>query len=135
MSFSRHSTNDANHIYVMGEDFIQGIKNTALYPEKIFFRNFTNPGEKVVLNLHFNGDDSYLFVNGRKELKFECKTDQLVREKLSLGNLSNQWTKSESEKAGLYGNIYDFITDYETIIGVGPIYDFHRYLMIKHNIK
>ena len=135
MSFSRHSTNKSNHIYVMGEDFIQGINDTTLYPEKKFDRNFTNPGEKFVLSLLYNGDDSYLFVNGRQELKFKCKTDQLVRESLCLGNLSNQLTKSESEKAGLYGDIYDFVVDYEAIIGVKPIYDFHRYLMIKHNTK
>ena len=55
-----------------------------------------------MLSLHYNRDDSYLFVNGRQELKFKCKTDQLVKEKLCIGNLSNQWTTSESEKTGLY---------------------------------
>ena len=33
-----------------------------------------------------------------KELKCRCKTDQLVKEKLCIGNLSDQWTTSESEK-------------------------------------
>ena len=42
---------------------------------------------------------------------------------------------SESEKTGLYGNIYDFVVDYEQILGVKPIYDMHRYLMTKHNIN
>ena len=135
MSFSRHSTNKANHIYVMGEDFVQGINDTTLYAEKKLYRNFTDPGKKFVLILHYNGDESYLFVNGRQELKFKCKTDQLVKEKLCLRNLSDQWTKSESKKTGLYGYIYDFVVDYEAIVGAGPIYDFHRYLMIKHNIK
>ena len=41
---------------------------------------------------------------------------------------------SESEKTGLYGNIYDFVVDYEDIFFVKTIYDMHRYLMIKHNI-
>ena len=36
--------------------------------------------------LHYNGDNSYLFVNGRQELKFKAKTDQLVKEKLCIGN-------------------------------------------------
>ena len=87
-----------------------------------------------MLSLHYNGDDSYLFVNGRQELKFKAKTDQLVKEKLCIENLSDQWTTSESEKTGLYGNIYDFIVDYEDIILLKPIYDMHRYLMIKNNI-
>ena len=135
MSFSVHATNRANHIFVMGDGFTQGIHDTTVYVEKKYFRNFTEPNVKFVLSLHYNGDDSYLFVNGRQGLKFKCKTDQLVKEKLCIGNLSDQWTTSESEKTGLYGNIYDFIIDYEQMLGVNPIYDMHRYLMTKHNIS
>ena len=76
-----------------------------------------------------------MFVNSRQELKFKCKTDQLVKEKLCIGNLSDQWTTSKSEKTGLYGNIYDFVVDYEQILGVKAIYDMHKYLMTKHNIS
>ena len=107
MSSSVHATNRANHIYL----------------------------KKFVLSLHYNGDNSYLFVNGRQELKFKAKTDQLVKEKLCIGNLSDQWTMSESEKTGVYGKIYDFVVDYEQISGVKTIYDMHRYLIIKHNIN
>ena len=32
----------------------------------MFYRNFTDPGQKFILSLHYNGDDSYLFVNGKK---------------------------------------------------------------------
>ena len=132
MSFSAHATNRANNIYVMGDGLIQGINDTTIYN---YHRNFTDPGRKYVLSLHYNGDNSYLFVNGRQELKFKAKTDQLVKEKLCIGNLSDQWTASESEKAGLYGSIYDFVVDYEQIVGVKIIYDMHWYLMTKHNIK
>ena len=135
MSFSVHRTNRANHIYLMGTGLTQGINDTTIYAEKNFYRNFTDPGKNFMLSLHYNGDDSYLFVNGRQKLKFNCKTDQLVKEKLCIGNLSDQWTTSESEKTGLYGSIYDFVVDYEQIVGVKAIYDMHRYLMTKHNIK
>ena len=135
MSFSVHATNRANHIYLMGTGLTQGINDTTIYAEKNFYRNFTDFGKKFVLSLHYNGDDSYLFVNGRQELKFKFKTDQLVKEKLCIGSLSDQWTTSESEKTGTYGNIYDFVVDYEQILGVKTIYDMHRYLIIKHNIN
>ena len=135
MSFSVHKTNRANHIYVMGTGLTQGIHDTTLYAEKNFYRNFTDPGKKIMLSLHYNGDYSYLFVNGRQELKFQCKTDQLVKEKLCIGNLSGQWTTSKSDKTGLYGSIYDFVVDYEQIVGVKAIYDMYRYLMTKHNIS
>ena len=135
MSFSAHATNRANHIYLMGDGLTQGINDTTLYVEKNYWRNLTDPGKKFIISLYYNGDESYFFVNGRQVLKFKAKTDQLVKEKLCIGNLSDQWTASESEKTGLYGSIYDFVVDYEQIVGVKTIYDMHRYLIIKHNIK
>ena len=65
MSSSIHATNRANNIYVMGEGLIQGILEATLYAEKNYWRNFTDPGKKYIITLHYNGDESYLFVNGR----------------------------------------------------------------------
>ena len=101
MSSSIHATNKANNIYVMGKDFIQGTNDTTIYAEKLFHNNFTEFGVKFVLRLHYNGDNSYLFASGRQELKFKEKDDQIINGKLCLGNLSSEWTKSESEKTGL----------------------------------
>ena len=100
-----HATNRANNIYAMGKDVIQGINDTTIYAEKLFHYNFTEFALKVILSLHYNGDNSYLFANGRQELKFKAKDDKIINEKLCLGNLSSEWTRSESEKTGLYGNI------------------------------
>ena len=72
-----------------------------------------------------------MHVNGNQELKFKAKTDQLVKEKLCLGNLSDQWTTSESEKTGLHGKFYDFVVDYEQIAGTDKILDMHRYFIKK----
>ena len=131
-----HANNKANNIYVMGDGFVQGINDTTLHAEKIYSQNFTQPNKKFVLSLHYDNNDSYLFINGKQELKFKAKPDQLIIEKrLCIGNLSVQWTTSESEKTGLYGNIYDFIVDYKGIKSGKYTYDMHRYLMIKHNIN
>ena len=73
----------------MGKDYIQKINDTTIYAVKMFYRNFTDPGHKFVLSLHYNGDNSYLFVNGKQELKFKTKTDQIIQTNLCLGNLSN----------------------------------------------
>ena len=135
MSSSIHATNRANNINVMGKESIQGINDTTLYAEKLFHNNFTEHGVKFVLSLHYNADNSYLFGNGRQELKFKAKDDQIISVVLCLGNLSGEWTKSEWEKSGLYGNIYDFIVVSKPFDGVGPISDMHRYLMTKHNIS
>ena len=82
-----------------------------------------------------NTINKFLIANGRQELKSKAKEDQIINEKLCLGNLSSEWTRSGSEKTELYGNIYDFVVDYKPIVRVDPIYDMHRYLMTKHSIK
>ena len=123
-----HANNKANNIFVMGDLFVQGINDTILYAEKLYSQHFTEANKKFVLSLHYNSDNFYLFVNGKQELKFKAK-------KLCLGNLSSEWTTSESEKTELYGDIYDFVVDYKSINGVKSIYDMHRYLITKHNIS
>ena len=82
MSSSIHATNRANNIYVMGKGLTQGINDTTIYAQKLFHNNFTELGKKFVLSLHYNGDNSYLFVNGRQELKFKAKDDQIIHEKI-----------------------------------------------------
>ena len=46
MSFSKHANNKANNIYVMGKDYVQKINDTTIYTEKMYYRNFTDPGKK-----------------------------------------------------------------------------------------
>ena len=59
-----HATNKANNIYIMGDFLVQGINDTTLYAEKVYSQNFTATEKKFLLSLHYNGDNSYLFVNG-----------------------------------------------------------------------
>ena len=95
-----HANNKANNIYVTGDLFVQGINDTTLYAEKIYSQNFTATNKKFVLSLHYNGDNSYLFVNGKQELKFKAKDDQIVKEILCLGNISDDWTAANAQKTG-----------------------------------
>ena len=105
-----------------------------MYAEKLYSQNFTAANKKFVLSLHYNGDDSYLFVIGKRELKFKAKDDQIVKEILCLENISDDWTAVNAQKTGLWSEIYDFAVDY-TSINIGDIYNIHRYLMKKHNIN
>ena len=86
------------------------------------------------MSLHYNSDNSYLFVNGSQELKFKSSVNYLDKNLLSVGNISSDWSLTNSTKTGLYGNVYDFAVDYVGINGVKTIYDIRRYLMKKHNI-
>ena len=105
-----------------------------MYAEKIYSQNFTAVYKKFVLSLHYNGDNSYLFVNGKQELKFKAKDDQIVKETLCLGNISDDWTTANAEKTGFWGEIYDFAVDYTKTI-IGDIYNVHIYVMKKHDVS
>ena len=63
----------------MGDFIVQAINDTTLYGEKIYSQTFTAANKKFVLSLHYNGDDSYLFVNVKRELKFKAKDDQILK--------------------------------------------------------
>ena len=149
MSFSSHKRNRQNEIYVLRKDFIQGVatvgptalsgtanKGTTIYAESVYKHIFTKPNEKFVLSLHYNGDNSYIFVNGGEELKFKAKTfsDQVKQNILCLGNLSSDWSSINSTNTGLYESVYDFAVDYFPVNNVKTISDIHRYLMKKHDI-
>ena len=96
-----------------------------MYAEKIYSQNFTAVNKKFVLSFYYNGDDSYLFVNGKRELKFKAKDNQIVKEILCLGNISDDWTAANAQETGPWGEIYDFAVDY-TSTNIGNIYNIHR---------
>ena len=97
--------------------------------------NFSEPDIKFVLSLHYNGDNSYLFVNDAQELKFKTNTNEIQKNLLCLRNLSSDWSITSSSKTGLYGGVYDVAVDYVPVTGVKKKYDIHRYLMKKRNIQ
>ena len=48
--------------------------------------NFTKVNTKFCLSLHYNGANSYLFVNGTEIHKFTSKDSMIVPNNLCLGN-------------------------------------------------
>ena len=80
-----HKNNKENNIFIIGDGFVQGINDTTLYAEKLYNQNFTAVNKKFVLSLHYNGDNFYLLVNCKQELKCKAKDDQIVKEISCLG--------------------------------------------------
>ena len=93
--------------------------------------DFTHKDKRFVLGLHYNGDNSYLFVNGKQQLKFKAKDSDINRNLLALGNISTEFSITNMQKTELYGNVFDFSIDYWPI-DTSNIYNIHRYLMKKH---
>ena len=133
MSSSSHANNKKN-ILVLGKYFVQGIKGTTIYAEKLYSINFTENNKKFCLNLHYNGANSYLFVNGIEIHKFKEKDYEIAASPLCLGNISKDFSVDNMKKnPGLNGYVYDFSIDYDAI-AVDDILDIHKYLMEKNGI-
>ena len=94
--------------------------------------NFTISKNKFCLSSHYNGANSYLFVNGKEIYEFKAKDSEIVESPLCLGNISKNWSTDNMKKTGFNGYVYDFSVDYAT--DVDDIKDIHKYLMKKNNI-
>ena len=134
MSSSAHIDNKKKDILVPGKGPTQGLKHT-LSAEKMYSINFTLTKNKFCLSLHYNGANSYLFVNGIEIYKFKAKDSEIVASPLCLGNISKDWSidNRQYEKIGFNGYVDDFSVDYDAT-NVDDIKDIHKYLMKKNDI-
>ena len=98
----------------------------------MYLVNFTVTKKKFCLSLHYNGANSYLFVNGT-DIRFKAKDSEIVATPLCLGNISKDWSVVNIKKSGLNGYIHDFSVNYDAT-AVDDIKDIHKYLMKKNNI-
>ena len=95
--------------------------------------NFTVTKEKFCLSLHYNGENSYLFVNGSEIYRFKANDSEIVSTPLCLGNISKYWSIDNMKKTGLRCYVYDFSVDSD-VIDADDIRDIHNYLVKKNNI-
>ena len=74
---------------------------------KILFINFTTKKHaKFHLSLHYNGANSYLFVNGTEVINFKIKDSELGAYPLCLGNILKDWSVDNMKNAGFKGYVY-----------------------------
>ena len=85
------------------------------------------------MSLHYNGANSYLFVNDTDIHKLKAKDSEIVRNNLCLGNVSKDFSASNMRKTGFNCHIYDFSVHYDAT-NVDGILDIHKYLMRKNDI-
>ena len=86
----------------------------------MYLINFTVTKKKFCLSLHYNGANSYLFVNGTEIIKFKAKDSEITSYQLCLGNISKDRSIDKMKKTSLQGYVYDFSVDYD-VIEVSPI--------------
>ena len=130
MSSSPHIDNKGKDILILGKDPTKGLGKDSLTAEKMYSVNFTKENTKFCLGLHYNGANSYLFVDGTEIIKFKSKDSEIVATPLCLGNITKE---DKTKKTGVNGYVYDFSVDYDAIT-VADTLDIHKYLMKKSKI-
>ena len=60
-------------ILILGEGPKEGLGDTTLTAEAKYPVNFTQPNKRFVSSLHYNGINSFLFVNATKIYQLEAK--------------------------------------------------------------
>ena len=137
MKNSSHTTNTKNHIYILGKSFTQGLQYGAtIYAEHDYVKvNGSQVNKKFILSVHYNDDNSYLFINDVKQFQFKAMSSLKLDNLLVNGNTSTNFpNQTDYKKEALHGDIYDFLVSYEAT-DIKKIYDIHRYLMKKHDIS
>ena len=68
-------------------------QNTTLAGEAKYPINFTQLGKRFfLLTLHYNGSNSFLFVNSINIYQFKAKNSEIKKYTLCLGNISKDFT-------------------------------------------
>ena len=83
---SAHIDNKKKDILVLRKGPTQGLEHT-LTAEKMYSINFTEKNKKFCLSLHYNGANSYLFVNGTEICKFKAKDSEILVGPICLGTI------------------------------------------------
>ena len=74
MSSSVRVDNKGKDILILGEGPTQRLDDSTLKAEAKYLTNFTQSGKTFVLSLHYNGSNSFLFVNAAKVYQVKAKT-------------------------------------------------------------
>ena len=105
----------------------------------MYLINFTVAKKKSCLSFHYNGANSYLFVNAKEIGKFKEKDSAIVATPLCLGNISKDWSANNMKQTGLNGYVYGFCVDYEALNpplnATKAVPFFYDYFMAKHKIR
>ena len=68
------------------------------------------------MSLHYNDNNSYLFLNGKEIFKFKANNKNVnFPIQFFLGSIFNGFSAAESREVSLNGNVYDFSIDYNSI--------------------
>ena len=95
------------------------------------------------MSLHYNDDNSYLFVKGKEIFNFKADNKNVnFSTQFCLGSISNGFSAHESREVSLNRNMYDYNYNMISICIISiiillinlDILNIHKYLVTKNNI-
>ena len=117
-SSSSHTDNLKNDFLILGEGSTFVINGNFGTSDKKFDISFRKAYTKFCLSLHYNADNSYLFVNGKEIYKSKASNKN--------NNFPSRFCPSRTISN-------EFNTHYNSIDKFNVL-NIHKYLMIKNNI-
>ena len=108
-----HVDNKGKDILILGEVLTQGLDDTTLTAEVKYPINFTESGKIFLISLHYNGSNSFLFVNATKTYQFKTKDSEIKDYELCFGNILKDFRiNNMKKKTGLKGVVNIFPYDF-----------------------
>ena len=98
MSSSVFIGNRKKDILTIGDGPIQGLDDATLTAKAKYSINFTESNRNLCLSFHYNGSNSFLFVNATKIYQFKAKDSETKKYLLRLGNISKNFTAINMKK-------------------------------------
>ena len=98
MSSSVHVDSNGKDILILGKGPTQGLGEHSLTAEKMYLIDFTEHSKKFCLSLHYNGSNSYLFVNCKEIHKFKANDSEIIAPPLCLGKISKDCSVDNMKK-------------------------------------
>ena len=78
MSSSVHVDKKGKNMLILGEGSTQRLDDAKLTAEAKYPISFLQSGKRFVLNLHYNGSNSFLFVNATKVYQLKAKDYSVI---------------------------------------------------------
>ena len=103
-------------ILILGKDPTQGVDDTTFTAEAQYSVNFSRSNRKNCLSMHYNGNNSFLYVNAIKIYRFKAKDSEIKQYPLCLGNISGDSSANNMDRTGLNGCVYDFSLIIELLV-------------------
>ena len=98
LSSSVNVDKKSKDVLILGEGTTQGLDDITITAGAKYPIHFTQSRKRFVLSLHYNGSNSFLFVDATKVYQFKAKNSEIKDYALCLCNISKDFTFNNMKK-------------------------------------